>query len=846
MLPSGFLKKSVLVGLLLVVGIVLVMTTFAAPAKTSILTDEEKAWLAAHGPVVFVSQIQYPPFEFRQKDDSMDGICIELVHWLSTEMGFQARFVSMPFEQAQQAVLSGRADVITSLFYSVKRAEQFSFSPPIADVPATIFVARDRPDIHGLKDLNGKRIAIQRGDYAREFLEEKGVTFELAPTESFAQATDAVIAGTADALIGDEQIVLYHLYSNRLTDCAKKVGEPLYVGQNCMAVKKGNALLTSILTKGLQHARETGIIDTITRKWLGTDLEPQHSLAPLLPYLLAIALAVVAVVALVTVWNLRLRHAVEQKTEALKRIISELSEEAGRRRLLFETSHDGIVAFSTDCRVFEANQRFADLLGYSTDEVMGLHVWDWDAVYTKDDILGMADQLGNVGEVFETRHRRKDGSVFEVEVCSSACLWEGRKLIYCSCRDITERKGYEAELLKARQAAEAANQAKSEFLANMSHEIRTPMSGVLGMTELLEFTPLNNEQREYLDCIKSSGDSLLALINDILDLSKIESGKIELEYAAFSLRKAVQDVIATQISSVHKKRLRLQNELSAEIPDIVMGDQLRFKQIMLNLLANAIKFTDQGKITIGGSVLEQQQYQLLLRITVCDTGIGMAPETLHRIFTPFSQADSSTTRRYGGTGLGLTICQQLAHLMGGDIIVESTPGLGSCFYLELPFGLHAPTGTPLVAPLEQEGPPIWSGPALNILLAEDNQVNQRFLVGLLRKMGLEVILAENGKEALERWRHGGIDLLLLDIQMPVMGGEEVLQQIRSSEQETGQHTPVVAVTAHALRGDRERLQQLGFDGYLAKPLSLRTLVAELERVMAPLASKAERCPNSEG
>lgn len=830
MFQTGVVKKWLLLGMLLL-GITAAVSVGATAGGASALTAEEKAWLSAHGPIVFVSQVSYPPFEFRQKDGSMDGICIELVHWMATEMGFQARFVSMSFEQAQQAVLSNQVDVITSLFYSANRAERFLFTPSFVDVPASIFVASDRPDISRLADLRGKHIAIQRGDYAKEFLDSRGISYEPVATENFAQATDAVIAGTADALIGDEQIVLYHLYSNRLTNCAKKTGEPLYVGKNCMAVSTANPQLAAILTKGLQHAREAGVIDAITRKWLGTELQAdQGQLTALLPYLIAAGVLAVGALLVISVWNYRLRHAVDQKTAELKQLVTVLSEEAGRRRLLFERSRDGVVAVTTDGKVLEANQRFAEMLGYSMEEAVNLHIWDWDAILNKDQILGMADQIGSDGEIFETRHRRKDGTDFDVEVCSSTCFWEGRKLIYCNCRDITERKRYEADLLEARQAAEAANQAKSEFLANMSHEIRTPMSGVLGMTELLEFTPLNEEQHEYLECIKSSGASLLALINDILDLSKIEAGKVELEYVPFSLRRAVNDVVATQVSLVHKKRLRLQSNFAVELPDLVLGDQLRFKQIMHNLLANAVKFTDQGSITINGSVLEQQQYQVMVQIKVCDTGIGMSPEALEKIFRPFSQADNSTTRRFGGTGLGLTICRQLADLMGGTIRVESTANQGSCFYLELLFGVTNPSMSVQDSDGDQLTTQNWSGPALKILLAEDNQVNQRLVVGLLKRMGMEPVVVDNGKEAVDRWRQGDIDLLLLDIQMPILGGEEALHQIRSHEQETGRHTPAVALTAHALRGDHERLLQQGFDGYLAKPLAFSMLVAELERV----------------
>jgi two-component system CheB/CheR fusion protein len=404
--------------------------------------------------------------------------------------------------------------------------------------------------------------------------------------------------------------------------------------------------------------------------------------------------------------------------------------------------------------------------------------------------------------------------------------------IFVMFDDFTERKNYEIELEKARVSAEAASRAKSEFLANMSHEIRTPMNGIMGMAQLLEYTELSLKQREYLHIMRDSGESLLSLINDILDLSRIEAGRVELELQEFSLRKSVVDVINSQISLVHAKGLTITTDIPAAVPDNLTGDQLRLKQILINILGNAVKFTSRGEIALGVDLEDRHSDSALLRFDVTDTGIGISPDILDRIFEPFSQADTSTTRRFGGSGLGLSICKRLTDMMGGDIWVESTEEAGSTFHVQLPFAVNElqmerrdrRSGDP-------PGSSAWTGCPLRILLAEDNQSSLIFCETILRREGHRVATARNGAEALKEWMQSNFDIILMDIQMPEMDGTEATRSIREREREEGGHVPIIALTAHAMQGDRARLLSQGFDGYVTKPLKLNELNEEMRRCL---------------
>lgn len=522
--------------------------------------------------------------------------------------------------------------------------------------------------------------------------------------------------------------------------------------------------------------------------------------------------------------NRQLEQKVEDRTRAL-------SASEARIRSFIENAGQGFWQLGPDRLTIDVNPALCAMLGYSREELIGHSPLEFvDAENRPIFLYQMGRIEATLHRSYEISLLHRDGRLVPVMFHATTHRdGDGRvDNAFSFIADLTEQKRAEQDLRAAKEAAESANRAKTQFLANISHEVRTPLNGVIGMSQLLHMTRLNEEQLDYLRHLDSSAQSLLSVINDLLDLTRIEAGSFGMEQADFQPDQLAEDVIRIHEPVAHRKGVALRLELAANLPCVLRGVPLRLKQVLHNLVGNAVKFTDQGEVLLSIMPISPANQPLKIRFTVRDSGIGMDGETQTRIFAPFTQADETISRKYGGTGLGLTICRRLTELMGGTIEVESSPGEGSCFSVTLPMKTPASAVVPQTQAVRSTAA---GATPLRILLAEDQPVGRLYATRLLERLGHRVTAVEDGRQALEAWEQDPYDLILMDVQMPGMDGIAATAVIRMRERETRQHTPIIALTAHALTGDRGKLMEHGFDGYVPKPIDVEGLLMEIGRLL---------------
>ena len=500
-------------------------------------------------------------------------------------------------------------------------------------------------------------------------------------------------------------------------------------------------------------------------------------------------------------------------------------------RSLFERNPQPILAYARDTlQIVLASNAAVAAYGYSIEEFLSMTIND--LAPAEDGVVGEDQPTSGFAGTRERRHQYKDGTIIDVEITSDDVTLDDHDCRIVICLNVTERKRAAAELAAAHDAAVQASNMKSAWLANISHEIRTPMNGVLGVAELLLDTDLDPEQRALAEQVTRSGELMLELINDILDISKIEAGQLDIELTDFALRETIEQACALAVPRANANPFEFVVQIDDGVPQHALGDGHRLRQVILNLVSNAVKFTSSGAVTVHAST-PSRQGEAIVRIEVSDTGIGIEASRLTQMFEPFTQADVSTTREYGGTGLGLAIAGELVELMGGTIGADSTPGVGSTFWIELSLPASATSNGRAAHPADASSAAAspWSS-APRVLVAEDSPVNQMVAVRTLERCGCRADVANNGRQALEMLSACHYDAVLMDCQMPDMDGYAATAELR--RRENGErHTPVIAMTALAMTGAVENCLAAGMDDYLGKPIRRAQLIQALQRWIPP-------------
>lgn len=787
----------------------------------------------------------FPPLIYASESGSARGLIPERWALWQAKTGQAVEITPLEWSLALSEFDSGQFDVIDAITWTPERQEKYLFSQPWITLDVVLYYRNQISGISDAASAQGFQIGVVKGDACAAHLERQGLD-NLAFFAAYADVVEAAARGVISVFCGHQLMTNYFLGQRGVADQFLHTA-PLYSAPGHWAVRSDQPELLVQIQRGFQQISEQDE-QSLRDKWLGRAVA-----TPLIPiwvtWLFYGVLALLAVLLVILLWLRTLRRLVIQRTQELENYQTHLEELVGQRtqeltaltedlqqsgkeqQAVFDTAMVGILLLH-DQKIMRCNRSLEQMLGFASGELIGQTPALWFAQEQSfrevDERLWRAVAAqGFFSEELALRHQQ--GQTIwvrlQVQAIDPQDLSQGVAGVLI---DMSAEYAAREQMQEAQRLAEEAVRTKSDFLANMSHEIRTPMNAILGMTHLLLQTPLEAEQRNYLEKIHRSGRHLLGVINDILDFSKIEAGKLVLEQMTFNLHTLLQDLLETLQPAASQKGLALKLDLDPRLPEWCLGDPLRLQQILLNFGNNAVKFTEVGQITLSVQVLARQGEVYSLRFSVADSGIGLSEAQQAKLFRSFEQADTSITRKYGGSGLGLAISRQLVELMAGKIGVLSELGQGATFWFQIE--LNAVVDAQAIQQARREMQAEVSGRDservhLNrhakILLVEDNALNQEVALALLKPLGVRVDLAENGAEALSALEQQSYDLVLMDVQMPVMDGLTATRKIR--EMPKWRDLPIIAMTASVLMSDREACEAAGMNAHLPKPIEPREL-----------------------
>lgn len=780
--------------------------------------------------VVIGGDFNYPPYEFINEQSQPDGYNVELSRAICDQLNWEPEFKLAKWALVRSWLDSGEIDLIQGMAFSVERALVMNLSEAHAQTWRALFVRKDS-QIRIPKDILNSTVVIQQGDIAVEYLKRisfNGIIVEVPTQEDAIKLLDS---GEYDAALVNYMNGIYSIEKNKLKHI-KPLPHHIQQKELCYAAKDPE--LIEDVNKALLVLSKSGQLSLIQDKWFGSgdEIERDNYLRTLGGrYQTPISIACLLCFLFMIFFGFRTRHL----KKALDRELvnkQNLEKELNREYSIFVRGPVILYKMMADPFKPVLISDNIDQWGWTADEVIGMQEGFVNLVFSEDRERYLKEAKSSTEQDYAIRSFRvltKSGEIrWVIDYSTQVESHRFNKLYYGYLLDITSQKSLEAQLMEAKEKAESASMAKTHFLANMSHEIRTPLNGIMGFLQVLMQMEATPEQHEFYNIMYSSGRSLMKIINDILDFSKIESGKLELINSDFNPRLLIEDTMKSFVYNNKNPDLEIRCLINDQVPNVLNGDQLRLKQVLMNLLQNAIKFTEKGFVEVRTDIYTQSDTDIRLLFSVSDSGIGIDPRKQKDIFDNFTQGDALITSKYGGTGLGLSIVKRLVELMNGFIWVESEQEKGSSFFFILPFA-KAVEQPALVSQHSHPELKLQALPGMQVLLVEDEPINQAVTRRQLESWEIKVSIAANGQEALDLCAQNSYHAILMDVQMPVMDGITATKTLRLREISKGVHTPIIAFTAAAMVGDRERFLESGMDDYIAKPIDMNMLYALLHK-----------------